>query len=144
MAAYRQFCRSGQLTFSGEMLQRLQMKPVRTQSGVATVTVLTKPWPCPGECVFCPTDEQMPKSYLSDEPGALRAGQSQFDPYATTLGRLRALDNIGHPTDKVELLILGGTWSCYPLDYQAWYVQRCLDALNGVELGLPRRGPAAQ
>lgn len=133
VAAYRQFCRSGQLTFSGETLQRLQMKPVRTQSGVATVTVLTKPWPCPGECIFCPTDDQMPKSYLSDEPGALRAGQSEFDPYATTLGRLRALDNIGHPTDKVELLILGGTWSCYPLDYQAWYVQRCLDALNGVD-----------
>ena len=133
VAAYRQFCRGGQLVFSPETLQRLQMKPVRTQSGVATVTVLTKPWPCPGECIFCPTDQAMPKSYLSDEPGALRAGQSGFDPYATTQGRLRALESIGHPTDKVELLILGGTWSSYPKDYQAWYVQRCLDALNGAD-----------
>jgi elongator complex protein 3 len=131
VAAFRRFCQAGKLTFSHQTLQRLQMKPTRTQSGVATVTVLTKPWPCPGECIFCPTDEQMPKSYLSDEPGALRAAQSQFDPYATTAGRLRALENIGHPTDKVELLVLGGTWSCYPADYQAWYIQRCFDALNG-------------
>jgi len=133
VAAYRRFCHSGQLTFSQETLRRLQMKPTRTQSGVATVTVLTKPWPCPGECLFCPTDEEMPKSYLADEPGALRAAQSRFDPYATTAGRLRALDNIGHPTDKVELLVLGGTWSCYPTDYQAWYIQRCFDALNGAD-----------
>jgi elongator complex protein 3 len=133
VAAYRRFCQAEQLTFSHQTLQRLQMKPTRTQSGVATVTVLTKPWPCPGECIFCPTDEQMPKSYLSDEPGALRAAQSQFDPYATTAGRLRALENIGHPTDKVELLVLGGTWSCYPADYQAWYLQRCFDALNGAD-----------
>jgi elongator complex protein 3 len=109
------------------------MKPVRTQSGVATVTVLTKPFPCPGECIFCPTDVRMPKSYLADEPGAIRAEAHGFDPFATTASRLRALENIGHPTDKVELLILGGTWSYYPADYQAWFVQRCLDALNGVD-----------
>ncbi len=133
VAAYRRFCQTGQLAFTAETLQRLQMKPVRTLSGVATVTVLTQPWPCPGDCVFCPTDPGMPKSYLADEPGALRAAQSQFDPYATTAGRLRALENIGHPTDKVELLVLGGTWSCYPPDYQAWYLQRCLDALNGAD-----------
>ncbi len=133
VAAYRQFCADGRLTFDRDVLRRLQMKPVRTQSGVATVTVLTKPFPCPGECIFCPTDARMPKSYLHDEPGAARAEAHHFDPYATTLGRLRALENIGHPTDKVELLILGGTWSYYPADYQAWFVKRCFDALNGVE-----------
>lgn len=133
VAAYRQFCGDGRLAFDRAVLRRLQMKPVRTQSGVATVTVLTKPFPCPGECLFCPTDVRMPKSYLHDEPGAARAEAHGFDPYATTLQRLRALENIGHPTDKVELLILGGTWSYYPEDYQAWFVKRCLDALNGVE-----------
>jgi elongator complex protein 3 len=133
VTAYHHFCESGQLYFDPEMLRRLQMKPMRTLSGVATVTVLTKPFPCPGECVFCPTDVRMPKSYLADEPGAIRAEYHHFDPYATTLSRLRALENIGHATTKIELLILGGTWSYYPADYQARFVQRCLDALNGVE-----------
>jgi elongator complex protein 3 len=133
VAAYHHFCETGQLQFDSEVLRRLQMKPTRTVSGVATVTVLTKPFPCPGECIFCPTDVRMPKSYLHDEPGAIRAEYHGFDPYFTTLSRLRALRNIGHATDKIELLILGGTWSYYPEDYQAWFVQRCLDALNGVE-----------
>lgn len=133
IAAYRQFCDEGRLTYDDETLRRLQMKPVRTLSGVATVTVLTKPFPCPGECIFCPTDVRMPKSYLADEPGAIRAEYHHFDPYETTASRLRALNNIGHPTDKIELLILGGTWSYYPPDYQEWFVRRCFDALNGVE-----------
>lgn len=133
VAAYRHFCDAGRLTFDVEVLRRLQMKPTRTLSGVATVTVLTKPFPCPGECIFCPTDVRMPKSYLADEPGASRAESHGFDPYSTTLSRLRALDNIGHATDKIELLILGGTWSYYPSDYQAWFVKRCFDALNGCD-----------
>jgi len=133
VAAYHHFCETGQLRFDPDVLRRLQMKPTRTLSGVATVTVLTRPFPCPGACIFCPTDVRMPKSYLHDEPGAIRAEYHGFDPYLTTLSRLRALRNIGHATDKIELLILGGTWSYYPEDYQTWFVQRCLDALNGVE-----------
>jgi elongator complex protein 3 len=133
VAAYHRFCADGRLAFDPETLRRLQMKPVRTLSGVATVTVLTKPFPCPGECIFCPTDARMPKSYLADEPGASRAEHHHFDPYETTLSRLRALENIGHPTDKVELLILGGTWSYYPIDYQEWFIQRCFDAINGCD-----------
>lgn len=133
VTAYRQFCAAGVLPFEPTVLRRLQMKPTRTQSGVATVTVLTKPFPCPGECIFCPTDVRMPKSYLADEPGAIRAEYHRFDPYETTLSRIRALENIGHTTDKIELLILGGTWSYYPIDYQEWFIQRCLDAMNGVD-----------
>ena len=94
-----------------DFLARIRMKPVRTLSGVTTVTVLTKPYPCPGKCVFCPTDVRMPKSYLPDEPGARRALQHDFDPYDQVAARLQALEAVGHPTDKVELLILGGTWS---------------------------------
>jgi elongator complex protein 3 len=100
---------------------------------VTTVTVLTKPYACPGKCIFCPTDVRMPKSYLPDEPGAMRALQHQFDPFDQTASRLEALHAIGHPTDKIELLILGGTWSAYRRDYQEWFVQRCLDALNGID-----------
>jgi elongator complex protein 3 len=129
---YGALCEQGVLTFEREMLRRLQMKPTRTLSGVAPVTVLTKPYPCPGTCIFCPADtgQGMPKSYLPDEPGAMRGAYHQFDPFEQTTARMRSLENIGHPTDKIELLILGGTWSAYPADYQEWFVRRCLDAMN--------------
>ena len=76
----------------------------------------------------------MPKSYLPDEPGAMRALEHQFDPYEQVHARIRALENLGHPTDKIELLILGGTWSSYRRDYQEWFVRRCFDAMNGTVL----------
>lgn len=131
VAAYRQLTESGEWAFEAEFLARIRMKPVRTLSGVTTVTVLTKPYPCPGKCIFCPTDVRMPKSYLPDEPGARRALEHAFDPYDQVAARVEALQSIGHPTDKVELLILGGTWSSYRRDYQEWFIQRCFEALNG-------------
>jgi len=131
--AYRELTETGEWSPAPQVLRRIRMKPTRTLSGVTTVTVLTKPYPCPGKCVFCPTDVRMPKSYLPDEPGAMRALKHAFDPYQQTASRLEALKSIGHPTDKIELLILGGTWSAYRVDYQEWFVQRCLDALNGFE-----------
>lgn len=130
---YQRLCEQGFLQFDPEAQVHLQTKPVRSQSGVTVVTVLTKPYPCPGECIFCPTDYRMPKSYLHDEPGAQRAERYQFDPYEQTAGRIRALAQIGHPVDKIELLILGGTWSSYRRDYQEWFIKRCFEALNGVE-----------
>jgi elongator complex protein 3 len=111
----------------------LRMKETRTISGVTPVTVLTKPFPCPGKCIFCPNDVRMPKSYLSDEPGAQRAISNKFDPYLQTINRLLAFKNTGHPTEKIELIILGGTWSSYPESYQIWFVKRCFDALNDFE-----------
>ncbi len=131
--SYLRLCDSGAIPFERETLRRLQMKPTRTISGVAPVTVLTKPYPCPGKCIFCPTDVRMPKSYLHDEPGAMRAEQNNFDPFAQTAGRIRAFENAGHSAAKVELLILGGTWSSYRRDYQEWFVQRCFDAMNGLD-----------
>ena len=128
---YRKLTEAGVLTPDRAFLRRLQRKPVRTSSGVAPVTVLTKPYACPGECIFCPTFDTMPKSYVPDEPGSLRALQNDFDPYRQTASRLRSFHDIGHDAAKVELLILGGTWSAYPRPYQEWFVQRCLDAMNG-------------
>ncbi len=133
LSAYRQLCKQGILTFDEELVVALQKKPTRSQAGVAVVTVLTKPFPCPGKCIFCPTDVRMPKSYLHDEPGAQRAERHNFDPYAQTLSRIDALSNNGHPVDKIELLILGGTWSSYRRDYQEWFIKRCFDAMNGVD-----------
>jgi elongator complex protein 3 len=121
---------SGAWPVEPAVLQMIRMKPVRSLSGVTTVTVLTQPHPCPGRCIFCPDDVRLPKSYLPEEPGARRALQHGFDPYAQTAARLEALQAIGHPTDKIELLILGGSWSAYPGDYQEWFVLRCLEALN--------------
>ncbi len=128
--AYRDLTESGEFHSDATLLARIRMKPVRTLSGVTTVTVLTKPYPCPGKCIFCPTDVRMPKSYLPDEPGARRGLEHDFDPYAQVAARIRSLEEVGHPTNKVELLVLGGTWSAYRRDYQEWFIQRCLEALN--------------
>ena len=130
VAAYNQMVDGGMMKPDKVLLERIRMKPMRTLSGVTTVTVLTKPYPCPGKCIFCPTDVRMPKSYLPDEPGAMRALEHQFDPYEQVHSRIRALTNLGHPTDKIELLILGGTWSSYRRDYQQWFIKRCFDAMN--------------
>jgi elongator complex protein 3 len=113
-----------------DLLERLRLRPVRTLSGVTPVTVLTRPHPCPGACIFCPSDVRMPKSYLADEPGAQRAEDNGFDPYLQTWNRLAAYRAMGHPVDKAELIVLGGTWSAHPEAYQVWFVTRCLDALS--------------
>jgi elongator complex protein 3 len=115
------------------LLAGLRMKPVRTRSGVAPVTVLTQPFPCPGRCVFCPSDVRMPKSYVSSEPGAQRAAEHRFDPYRQVSSRLHSLHSIGHPVDKVELIVLGGTWTSYPELYRIWFVTRCFEALNAFD-----------
>ncbi|NTU88382.1 MAG: tRNA uridine(34) 5-carboxymethylaminomethyl modification radical SAM/GNAT enzyme Elp3 [Actinobacteria bacterium] len=113
-----------------QLLRILQIKPRRTASGVATITVLTKPWKCSSNCLYCPNDLTMPKSYLSDEPACQRAERNYFDPYLQVASRLRALTQMGHVTDKVELIILGGTWSDYPAEYQIWFVSELFRALN--------------
>ncbi len=139
VAAYHDFINSGEWTEDEDLLATIRLKPVRTLSGVTTVTVLTKPYPCPGKCIFCPDDVRMPKSYLPDEPGAMRALEHNFDPYTQVKSRLDTLASLGHPTDKVELLILGGTFSAYRRDYQEWFVRRCFEAMNGLN---PNDNPA--
>ncbi|MBI5666841.1 MAG: tRNA uridine(34) 5-carboxymethylaminomethyl modification radical SAM/GNAT enzyme Elp3 [Chloroflexi bacterium] len=139
ISAYRTFAGAELPPFDAAIVERLRRKPVRTSSGVTPVTVLTKPFPCPGECIFCPNDVRMPKSYLSDEPGAQRAEQNSFDPYLQTYTRLLSYHNTGHPTDKIEVIILGGTWSFYPETYQIWFIKRIFDALHDFGSGLDRR-----
>lgn len=112
------------------VVQWLRKKPMRTLSGVTPITVLTKPFPCPGNCIFCPSDVRMPKSYLSSEPGAQRAANNYFEPYLQTYNRLLALLEMGHPVDKAEIIVLGGTWSVYPLPYKIWFIKSIFEALN--------------
>ena len=137
VGAYNQMVEQGEIEADPRLLASIRMKPVRTLSGVTTVTVLTKPYPCPGKCIFCPTDVRMPKSYLPDEPGAMRGLEHAFDPYDQVRSRLEQLEAVGHPTDKIELLILGGTWSSYRRDYQEWFVKRCFEAMNDTNDAIP-------
>ncbi len=118
---------------SKKVEERIRMKPTRTNSGVAVVTVLTKPFPCPGNCIYCPNESNMPKSYIASEPGAQRALSNKFDPYAQVFNRLIALKNVGHNIEKVELIILGGTWSYYDKEYQRSFIHDCFKALNDVK-----------
>ena len=144
VAAWRAYAgQDGLPEFDEALLFKLRRKPVRTLSGVTPLTVLTKPFPCPGTCIFCPNDIRMPKSYLADEPGAQRAEKNAFDPYLQSYMRLQTYHNLGHSTDKIEIIILGGTWSFYPETYQIWFVKRILDALHDFGKGHDRRQEVA-
>lgn len=114
----------------------LMNKPVRTMSGVAPVAVMTSPFDCPhGRCSYCPggTTNNTPQSYTGREPAALRAAMYDYDPFKQTKSRLEQLKAIGHRTDKVELIIMGGTFTSRPEEYQDWFVKRCFEGMNGCE-----------
>lgn len=128
--AYNDLLNSGEIKASPSFLKLIQKRSVRTMSGVTPVTVVTKPFPCPGKCIYCPTDVRMPKSYLPSQPAAQRAFRQQFNPYTQVFVRLKALMLTGHEVSKVELRILGGTWSSYKKNYQTWFVKQCLLAMN--------------
>ena len=117
------------------LLATLRVKPRRTASGVATITVITKPHACTSACLYCPNDVRMPKSYLANEPACQRAERTWFDPYLQVVARLRSLLRMGHVTDKVELIVLGGTWDDYPASYRIWFAAELFRALN--EAGTP-------
>lgn len=119
-----------------QLLSVLRVKPRRTASGVATITVITKPWACTSDCLYCPNDLRMPKSYLHDEPACQRAERNYFDPYLQVSARLRTLIQMGHITDKIELIVLGGTWTDYPQAYQVWFITELFRALNDAEVSL--------
>src|SRR3989338_1214499 len=114
LKAYHNLVKNKIIAKNKDLANSLRKRAVRTLSGVAVVTVLTKPYPCPGKCIFCPKEPGMPKSYLKSEPAANRAWLTEFDPYEQVQVRLKALANNGHPIDKIELIVLGGTWSAYP------------------------------
>ncbi|MCB9798966.1 tRNA uridine(34) 5-carboxymethylaminomethyl modification radical SAM/GNAT enzyme Elp3 [Candidatus Nomurabacteria bacterium] len=112
-------------------LERLLRKAdIRSTSGISVVTSLVKPYTCPGKCVYCPTEVRMPKSYIASEPAAARALRLDFSPYEQVKRRIEMLEVNGHPTDKVEYIIKGGTWNAYPLKYQYWFILESFRACN--------------
>lgn len=117
----------------------LRKRAVRTLSGIAPVAVLTKPYPCPGACVYCPTEPDVPQSYLANEPAVMRAIRCHYDPYRQVQLRLRALEANGHEPTKIELIVIGGTWSVLPRLYKFWYVKECFRAANDYPHPRPHR-----
>jgi elongator complex protein 3 len=117
-----------------KLLPILRRKATRTISGVTIVAVMTKPHPCPQPepCAYCPGGPAhgVPQSYTGFEPAAMRGLQNSFDPYLQVKSRMEQLKAIGHRVDKIELIIMGGTFPSTPLDYQTWFIKRCLDAIT--------------
>ena len=105
-------------------------RPVRSLSGIVNVSVLTKPYSCPGKCIYCPEEKGVPKSYLKEEPAVQRALLSKFSPYIQFQTRLKSLKQTGHPIDKIELRVIGGTWSYYTAKYQTCFIKECFRAAN--------------
>ena len=130
LATYRGMIKNKRLKRNLQFENFLQKRSIRTLSGVAIIAVLTKPYPCPGECAYCPSEKKVPKSYLSNEPAVMRAILCSYDPHKQVTMRLKALAQNGHATDKIELIVMGGTWSYLPKKYQTWFIKRCFDALN--------------
>jgi elongator complex protein 3 len=119
----------------GELEEVLRRKPVRTASGVSPVAVMTSPHQCPhGKCLYCPggpdSEFSSAQSYTGHEPAAARGDQNDYDPYGQVTLRLEQLREIGHPVDKVELILMGGTMTARSHDYQEWFVKRALEAMN--------------
>ena len=109
----------------------LKKKPTRTKSGVAIVAVMCHPHKCPhGRCLYCPESDIAPPSYTGEEPAALRGRMFEYHPYVQCFNRLAQLKKIGHPIDKVELIIMGGTFPSRDLCYQEWFVSQCLKAMT--------------
>ncbi|ERG99187.1 MAG: histone acetyltransferase, ELP3 family [Haloquadratum sp. J07HQX50] len=127
-----QYAPEGQRDTVKDIVQR---KPVRTASGVSPVAIMTSPHMCPhGKCLYCPggpaSEFDSAQSYTGQEPAAARGEQNEYDPYGQVTLRLEQLRHIGHPVDKVELIIMGGTMTARSHDYQEWFVKRALEAMN--------------
>ncbi len=125
-----------------ELASILRRKPVRTASGVSPVAIMTSPHTCPhGKCLYCPggpaSEFSSAQSYTGHEPAAARGVQNDYDPYGQVMLRLHQLREIGHPVDKVELILMGGTMTARSHDYQEWFVKRALEAMNEYDLAAP-------
>lgn len=130
LSIYRELVRTGRLKKSPFLEKALRLKKVRSLSGIVPVAVMTKPYPCPGDCLYCPTQRKMPKSYLANEPAVMRAQMADFDPYLQIKRRIKQLKMTGHSVDKIELIVMGGTFSSLPWAYQKSFLKACYEGAN--------------
>jgi len=127
---YKELLKNKEIIINENLEKIIRKRSIRTLSGIAPVAVLTKPYDCPGECTFCPTEKEMPKSYLSNEPAVMRAILNDFNPYKQVLNRIHSLALTGHDTGKVEIIVMGGTFNYFTPQYQSSFVKRCFQGLN--------------
>jgi len=130
LTAFRQLVREKKIKPSLKLEKSLKIRKVRTLSGVAPFAVMMKPYPCPGQCIYCPLEKGMPKSYLSDEPAAARAKKLNFDPKKQFMARMDQLKKIGHQPEKLQIIVIGGTFSAYPLAYKKSFLKAIYDTAN--------------
>lgn len=117
--------------------ERLKVKPCKSQSGVISITVFTSGYPefnhkdkviankfsCKWDCAYCPNEPGQPRSYLKGEPGVMRANRNDFNCISQMHDRMITLYNNGHDIDKLEVLVLGGTWTSYPIQYREEFIR---------------------
>ncbi|CAH1994573.1 unnamed protein product [Acanthoscelides obtectus] len=124
------------------LVPKLLAKPIRTASGIAIVAVMCKPHRCPhinftgNICVYCPGGpdsdfEYSTQSYTGYEPTSMRAIRARYDPYLQTRHRIEQLKQLGHSVDKVEFIVMGGTFMSLPEDYRDYFIRNLHDALSG-------------
>lgn len=130
LKAYHELVKNKRVNPSKIIENLLKTRPIRSLSGIVNVSVLTKHYPCPGKCIFCPTELDLPKSYLSGEPAVQRAKILKFNPELQVRKRIEMLKNQGHSIDKIELRIIGGSFTFYPEKYKTWFLKRCFDGAN--------------
>jgi len=139
LESYRKLRKSKKIKENPDFERLLRKRAIRTMSGIAPVAVLTKPYDCPGKCAYCPTEKDVPQSYLSNEPAVMRAIRCDYNPYIQTQFRLKALEANGHLPTKIELIVIGGTWSYFPKNYKYWYIKECFRAANDYGHQAPRK-----
>lgn len=133
LKTYMQLVDEWEIQAVGWFEKLIKKRSIRSQSWIVAVQVLTKPFWCPWKCIFCPNDATMPKSYINTQPGAMRALLNNFDPYKQVYNRLLSLKMTGHDTDKIEMIVLGGTWDVYPKQYKIDFIKGLFDACNTFE-----------
>ena len=128
--SFRNLLKKGKIRDDKFFFNIIKKRKIRSQSGIANITVITKHYKCPGNCIYCPSEPNMPKSYLANEPAMMRAVLNDFDAFNQVKNRLSGLERTGHNTDKIEIIVAGGTFSYYPKNYQTTFVRDVYNALN--------------
>jgi elongator complex protein 3 len=128
LAGYRERLVTQSKKSDPRIAKLLRKRAVRSLSGVSVISLLTKFWGCPGKCVYCPTFDTLPKSYVPSEPAVMRAEHNDFDTVRQIQNRLRSLEITGHIVEKCDIRVIGGTWSVYPVEYQEAVMRDIYDA----------------
>ena len=146
---YKKYCKDNNLIQREDLTNFLLKRRIRSSSGVIVNTVFTAPNPkytdpngkeitqrfsCSENCSFCPAEPGQPRSYVKDGPSTKRANENDFDPVKQFRNRLFSLKECGHVIDKIEVIVLGGTWSCYPMEYRDWFCKMLFYSANTLDI----------